>query len=44
MKWKSEIGEINLQNVFEDISLTTNDFKLGNFQYKLLHRILLTNV
>ena len=44
MKWKSEIGEINLQNVFEDISLTTNDFKLGNVQYKLLHRILLTNV
>jgi hypothetical protein len=44
IKWKSEVGEINLENVFENISLTTNDFKLRNFQYKLLHRILPTNV
>jgi hypothetical protein len=44
IKWKSEVGEINLENVFENISLTTNDFKLRNFQYKLLDRILPTNV
>ena len=36
---KNQRGE----NVFENISLTTNDFKLRNFQYKILHRILPTN-
>ena len=41
---KNQRGEINLENVFENISLTTNDFKLRNFQYKLLHRILPTNM
>jgi hypothetical protein len=40
---KNQRGEINLENVFENISLTTNDFKLRNFQYKILHRILPTN-
>jgi hypothetical protein len=44
IKWKSEVGEINLENVFENISMTTNDIKLRNFQYKLQHRILPTNM
>ena len=44
IKWKSEVGEINLENVFENISVTTNDFKLRNVQYKLQHRILPTNM
>ena len=43
IKWKSVVREINLENVFENISLTRNDFKLTSFQYKLLHRILPTN-
>ena len=29
-KWKSEVGEINLKNVFDNISLTTNSIKLRN--------------
>ena len=43
IKWKSEVGEINLENIFENISMPTNDIKLRNFQYKLQHRILPTN-
>jgi len=37
-------GEINLETVLDNISLTTNDFKFRNVQYKLLHIILPTNV
>jgi hypothetical protein len=40
IKWKSEVGEINLENVFENISVTTNDIKLRNFQSKVLSVLL----
>jgi hypothetical protein len=29
-KWKSEVDEINLENISDYISLTTHDFKLIN--------------
>jgi hypothetical protein len=44
IKWKSEVGDINLENIFENISMTTNDIILRNFQYKLQHKILTTNM
>jgi hypothetical protein len=39
-KWKSDI---NFSDVFCNLYLVTNDLKLKNFQYKLLHRALPTN-
>jgi hypothetical protein len=43
-KWRSELETyIDFENVFGNISKITYDYKLQNFQYKLLHRILPTN-
>jgi hypothetical protein len=43
-KWRSELEiDIYFENVFGNISKITYDYKLQNFQYKLLHRILPTN-
>jgi len=43
-KWRSELEtDIYFENVFSNISKITYDYKLQNFQYKLLHRILPTN-
>ena len=43
-KWRSELEtDIYFENVFGYISKITYDYKLQNFQYKLLHRILPTN-
>jgi hypothetical protein len=42
-KWRSELEtDIYFENVFSNISKITYDYKLQNFQYKLLHRILPT--
>ena len=43
-KWRSELETyIDFENVFGNISKITYDYKLQNFQYKLVHRILPTN-
>ena len=43
-KWKSDMEtDINISDVFRNLYLVTNDSKLKNFQYKLLHRTLPTN-
>ena len=43
-KWRSELEtDICYENVFGNISKITYDFRLQNFQYKLLYRILPTN-
>ena len=43
-KWKSDMEtDINFSDVFCNLYLVTNDSKLKNFQYKLLHRTLPTN-
>ena len=43
-KWRSELEtDIYFENGFSNISKITYDYKLQNFQYKLLHRILPTN-
>jgi hypothetical protein len=43
-KWRSELEtDFYFENVFGNISKITYDYKLQNFQYKLLHRILPTN-
>jgi hypothetical protein len=39
-KWRSELEtDIYFENVFGNISKITYDYKLQNFQHKLLHRI-----
>jgi len=43
-KWRSELEtDIYFENIFSNISKITYDYKLQNFPYKLLHRILPTN-
>jgi hypothetical protein len=43
-KWKSDMErDINFSDVFCNIYLVTNNSKLKNIQYKLLHRALPTN-
>jgi len=43
-KWRSELEtDIYFENVFSNISKITYDYKLQNFHYKLLHRILTSN-